>query len=90
MTLRDHTIEIATLSDVGIDACRRAAGGEPVIVTDQGRPLAAVVSVASLLALERDRELLRRLALGELESAAGEGDDLDAVLDECRLLLEES
>lgn len=90
MSLRDHTVDLETLGAEAAAACRRAATGQPVIVTSRGRPLAAVVSVDSLTALERDRELLRRLALGDLESAAGEGEDLKSVLFECRLLLEES
>ena len=90
MTLSDHTIDLESLGSEAADACRRAAAGEPIVVTSSGRPVAALVAIESLMALERDRELLRRLALGELESAAGEGSDLDSVLIECRLLLEES
>jgi hypothetical protein len=52
--------------------------------------VAALLSIESLQTLQRERELLRRLALGELESAAGEGEDLESVLEDCRLLLEES
>jgi hypothetical protein len=52
--------------------------------------VAAVIDVETLRALTEERELLRRLALGELESAGGEGDDLEAVLEDCRLLLEEN
>ena len=90
MTLHDHTVDIESLGSAAADACSRAAAGEPIVVTSSGRPVAAIVAIESLLALERDRDLLRRLALGELESAAGEGNDLDSVLFECRLLLEES
>ena len=90
MTLEDHSVDLDALGAATGEAVRRAAGGEPLIVTSGGAPVAALVSVRWLQALQRDRELLRRLALGELESAAGEGGDLDAVLDECRLLLEES
>ena len=68
----------------------RAEGGEPVILTRTGKPVAAVIDVETLRALTEERELLRRLALGELESAGGEGDDLEAVLEDCRLLLEEN
>lgn len=90
MMLTDRTVDLESLGSAAVEACRRAAGGEPIVVTSGGQPIAAVVSIESLTALDRDRELLRRLALGELESAAGEGDDLESVLLECRLLLEES
>ena len=90
MTLRDHTIDLESLGTAAADACQRAAAGEPIVVTNSGRPMIAMVAIEALMALERDRELLRRLALGDLESAAGEGNDLDSVLTECRLLLEES
>ena len=36
-----------------------------------------------------ERELLRRLALGELECAAGDGDEISTVIDDCALLVEE-
>ena len=68
----------------------RAEDGEPVILTRDGQPVAAVLEIGSLRALTDERELLRRLALGELESAAGEGDELTAVLEDCRLLMEEN
>ena len=68
----------------------RAEDGEPVILTRDGQPVAAVLEIGSLRALIDERELLRRLALGELESAAGEGDELTAVLEDCRLLMEEN
>jgi prevent-host-death family protein len=67
-----------------------AAGGLPVVLTRDGRPVAAVVDIAFLDRLSSERELLRRLALGELESAVGDGFELEAVLEECRMLLEEN
>jgi prevent-host-death family protein len=66
------------------------AGGGSLVLTRHGEPVAAVVAVAELERLRDELELLRRLALGELESAAGEGETLDAVLEECRLLLEDN
>lgn len=67
-----------------------AEGGRPVVLTRDGRPVAAVVDIGFLSRLSRERELLRRLALGELESAVGDGFELEAVLEECRMLLEEN
>ena len=79
-------IEELTVNELVI----RAEDGEPVILTRDGRPVAAVIGIEALRVLTDERELLRRLALGELESAAGEGDELDAVLEDCRLLMEEN
>jgi len=67
-----------------------AKGGDFIILTRDGRPVAAVIDIDALKELTDEREMLRRLALGELESAAGEGDELETVLEDCRLLLEEN
>ena len=64
--------------------------GETVILTRNGQARVAVTAVDALRRLTEERELLRRLALGELESAAAEGSELEAVLADCRLLLEEN
>lgn len=88
MAEREKSIEIDGVAVEELAA--RAEDGEPVILTRDGSPVAAVVDIRILRALTDERELLRRLALGELESAAGEGDELDAVLEDCRLLLEEN
>jgi len=90
MTDRERTVKLEALSASPTETLERVAGGEVVILTRNGRPVAALLGIEKLGSIQRERELLRRLALGELESAAGEGDDLDAVLDDCRLLLEES
>lgn len=88
MAGRERNIEIDGFAIEELVA--RAEDGEPVILTRDGSPVAAVVDIRILRALTDERELLRRLALGELESAADEGDELDAVLEDCRLLLEEN
>ncbi len=72
------------------EMARRAEDGQTVILTRSGKPVAAVVAIETLRDLTDERELLRRLALGELESAAGEGGQLEDVLADCRLLLEEN
>ena len=69
---------------------RRAEDGGTVILTRGGKPVAAVIAIETLRNLTDERELLRRLALGELESVAGEGGQLEDVLEDCRLLLEEN
>ena len=90
MTPKNTLLDLDTLGDAVGAAAEQALSGEPVILTRDGGPVAALVSIESLRVLQRERELLRRLALGELESAAGEGEELESVLDDCRMLLEES
>jgi prevent-host-death family protein len=87
---RNEVVTVESLGEETVAVVGRAAAGDSVILTIDGRPAAAVVSLEKLQSFERERELLRRLALGELESAAGEGDELESVLADCRLLLEES
>jgi len=90
MTPKNTLLDLDTLGDAVGQAVEQSLSGEPIILTRDGRPVAALVSIGSLQRLQRERELLRRLALGELESAAGEGEELESILDDCRLLLEES
>jgi hypothetical protein len=88
MDSRDRVIELeCTTIDEIVSGSKR---GETLVLTRDGEPLAAVISIDRLRTLTDERELLRRLALGELESAGGEGDDLETVLADCRLLLEEN
>ena len=70
----------------------RVLGGlaEPVVVTRRGRPVAVLMGVEAHERLENDRQLLRMLAIGELESVAGTGVSLDEVLDEADDLLTEN
>ena len=67
---------------------REVEAGGPLVLTRGGTPVAAAVGVDTLRRLMGERELLRRLALGELESAAGEGEELESVLEACRMLVE--
>ena len=71
-----NTVDVETLHADMSAIVESAASGRPVVVTRDGRPIAVVLDIRRLDALRRERELLRRLALGELEAAAGEGDDL--------------
>lgn len=91
MTDLSRTVELDELvadPDSVLEVARNADG--PVVVTREARPWAVLMDVALYRRRERERELLRRLALGDLEAAAGEGDELEAVLADCRMLLEES
>jgi prevent-host-death family protein len=82
---------IIPISDLRQDAAKvlqqvRDSGG-PLIITQRGRATAVMLSVETYERAERDRELLRLLALGEKEIEAGAGHDLDAVLAEADALL---
>jgi prevent-host-death family protein len=52
----------------------------PVVVTDRGMPRAVLVSVEAYERGERERQILRELARGEREIAAGRGFSLKKVL----------
>ncbi len=60
---------------------------EPIVITQRGRASAVMLSVESYKRVEHERELLRLLAGGEKEMAAGEGYDLASVLAEADALL---
>ena len=62
---------------------------EPVFITQRGHTAAVMLSTEAYERGERDRELLRLLARGEKEIAAGKGYDLDAVLAEADAVLRE-
>lgn len=61
---------------------------EPLIITQRGRAAAVMLSVESFERSERDKEILRLLARGEREIAAGKGYDLDTMRAETRALAE--
>ncbi len=63
---------------------------EPLVITQRGRAAAVMLSVEAYEQAERDRQLLRVLAQGDREVAAGKGYDLDAVLREADALLGEA
>ena len=67
-----------------------ARDGRPRIVTRRGEPVAALLDLSTLRRLGDELEVLRALALGEVESAGGRGYPLEDVLSECDLLLEEN
>jgi len=60
---------------------------EPLIITQRGRPTAVMISVEAYEKLEHEKEILRLLAKGDREIAAGEGYDLNSVLAEADSLL---
>jgi prevent-host-death family protein len=82
---------IIPISDLRQDTAgvikRAAASDQPVFITQRGRASAVLVSSTAYERTQRELEILRMLARGEAEIAAGVGHDLDAVMDEARLLL---
>ncbi len=62
---------------------------EPVVVTQRGRAVAVLLSVEEYERRENDLEILRILAQGEREIAAGVGHTLSEVMAEADQLLEE-
>jgi prevent-host-death family protein len=60
---------------------------DPVVVTQRGRAAAVLLSVEEYERRERDLEILRLLAHGEKEIAAGVGHDLADVLAEADEIL---
>lgn len=60
---------------------------EPFFITQRGRAAAVLVSAEVYERAEHDRELLRLLARGEKEIAAGKGFDLADVLAEVDAVL---
>jgi len=59
----------------------------PLLVTQRGKPAAVLLSVTAYKRSEEERAILKLLALGEREIAAGTGFDLDDVLAEADDLL---
>ena len=84
---------IVPITDLRQDAAgvvRRARqSGEPIVITQRGRAAAVVLSAEAYERAEHDRQLLRLLARGDKEIAAGKGYDLSAVLAEADRLLAE-
>jgi prevent-host-death family protein len=62
---------------------------EPLVITQRGRATAVLLNLDAYERSQRERELLRLLALGEKEIARGEGYSLDSVLREADSILRE-
>jgi len=59
----------------------------PLVVTQRGRAIAVIQSIDAYEKSENERELLRLLATGEKEIAAGEGHSLASVMKEADAIL---
>ncbi len=87
----DHIPEIIPVTDLRQDAAavlkRVQTSQQPLVITQRGRAAAIMLSVEAYERGEQERQLLRLLARGEQEIAAGTGYDLDEVLAEADALL---
>jgi prevent-host-death family protein len=82
---------IIPISDLRQDAAgvirRVVATDQPVVITQRGRASAVLVSADAYERIQYENDLLRVLARGDAEMAAGLGRDADDVLAEARVLL---
>lgn len=85
--------EIIPVSDLRQDAAgvikRAIASDEPVVITQRGRASVVLQSAAAYERTQRENEILRILARGEADIAAGLSVDADEVMAEARSLLKE-
>jgi prevent-host-death family protein len=82
---------IVPISDLRQDAAgiikRVVATDEPVVITQRGRASAVLVSTGAYERTQHENEILRILAQGDAEIAAGLGRDAEDVMAEARALL---
>ncbi|MHB1342722.1 MAG: type II toxin-antitoxin system Phd/YefM family antitoxin [Coriobacteriia bacterium] len=82
---------IIPISDLRQDAAgiikRLTASDEPVVITQRGRASAVLVSAEAYDRAQYENELLRVLARGDAEIAAGLGRDAEDVMADARALL---
>lgn len=85
---------IIPISDLRQDAAsviKRVAGSdEPVVITQRGRAAAVLVSAEAYDRMQYENDILRALARGDAELAAGLGSDAEDVMAEARAVLAES
>ena len=83
--------EVMPVTDLRQDAAaalrKVRSSKQPLVITQRGRATAVMVSIEAFEQAESERQLLRLLARGEREIAAGRGYDLEAVLREADALL---
>ncbi len=82
---------IIPISDLREDAAnilgRMKKTNEPVVITQRGRATAVMVSVEEYERSNHEREIIRLLAQGDKEAAAGKGYELEDVLKEAERIL---
>jgi len=83
--------EVIPVTDLRQDAAaalrKVRSSQQPLVITQRGRATAVMLSIEAFEQAEHERQLLRLLARGEREIAAGRGYDLEAVLREADALL---
>lgn len=83
--------DIIPVTDLRQDAAaalkRVRASKQPIVITQRGRAAAVMLSIEAYERGEHERQILRLLARGDREIAAGEGHDLADVLAEADRLL---
>ena len=83
--------DIMPVTDLRQDAAaalkRVRTSKQPLFITQRGRAAAVILSLEAYERGEHERQLLRLLARGEKEIAAGQGYDLDEVMEEADALL---
>lgn len=88
MVKNPDTIPVTDLKqDASATLKRVRKSKRPLILTQRGKAAAVLLSVDTFEKGEREREILKLLARGEREIAAGKGYDLDDVLAEADALL---
>ena len=81
MAKASRVVSVAQLRLNPAGAVRRVRDSKrPLMVTQQGRAAAVLLSVETYERGERERKILRELARGEREIAAGRGISLERVL----------
>jgi len=85
-----NIIPVTDLRQDAASVLRRVRSSKhPVVITQRGRAAAVLLSTEAYERAEHDLQLLRLLARGDKEIAAGKGFDLDAILAEADALLAE-
>ena len=83
---------IVPISDLRQDAAsvirRVVASDEPVVITQRGRAAAVLVSAEAYQRTQYENDILRALARGDAELAAGLGPDAEDVMAEARTVVE--
>ena len=85
-----NIIPVTDLRQDAASVLRRVRSSKhPVVITQRGRAAAVLLSTEAYERAEHDLQLLRLLARGDKEIAAGKGFDLDAILADADALLSE-
>ena len=86
--------DIIPVTDLRLGAAtalkRVRASRQPLVITQRGRAAAVMLSMETYERAEHEKQILRLLARGEKEIAAGEGYDLNHVLAEADALLDDA